>query len=117
MAKEQLPKRSIADLLSATPAQPETRPLTEAEIDATTHRIHYEKQPASPLPAPALPSTVTSPPRYRAQPRRPNDDAITRISFDVTISMFVKMKEKALRNHQTMRDYLTKLVENDLGPS
>lgn len=104
MAKEQPPKRSIADLLSAVPLQAENRPLSEAEIDATTRKIHHDKQP------PAAPTT-----QYRTQRRPPADDAITRISFDVTITMFVKMKEKALRNHQTMRDYLTKLVENDIG--
>ncbi len=105
MAKAQQPaKRSIADLLGSSATQPETRPLSEAEIELATRRIHPEKEPA-----------VIEAPRSRAKTPQAADDAITRISLDVTISMFVQMKEKALRNRQTMRNYLIALVERDLA--
>lgn len=122
MAKEQPPKRSIADLLSGPAPQTEPHPLTEAEIEAATRKIHYTQNtaPAAPVAvaeepkqlgnSESAPANTQSPPAQKAG----TDDALTRISFDVTISMFVKMKEKALRNHQTMRGYLTKLVEKDL---
>lgn len=106
MAKEQPPKRSIADLLGASTPQPEVRPLTDEQIEAATRKIHQDKQ--APPPAPLA--------RSRAKSTQADaDDAITRISLDVTINMFMQMKEKALRNRQTMRNYLIELVERDLG--
>lgn len=105
MAKTQQPaKRSIADLLGSGTMQPEARPLSEAEIELATRRIHPEKESSAP-----------EAPRSRVKSAQAADDAITRISLDVTISMFVQMKEKALRNRQTMRNYLIALVERDLG--
>lgn len=125
MAKEQAPKRSIADLLSSAPPQTSVRPLTEAEIEATTRKIHHDNKlpqvqvsldAVQEAPAPPIESPQETRAGFKAQARKSDaDDALTRISFDVTISMFVKMKEKALRNHQTMRSYLTQLVEKDLG--
>ena len=122
MAKEQPPKRSIADLLSGPATQTEPHPLTEAEIEAATRKIHYTHNtaPVAPIAVveeqqpPGNPESASAATQQPAQ-KAGTDDALTRISFDVTISMFVKMKEKALRNHQTMRSYLTKLVEKDLG--